>query len=108
MGRTGRAGIGTSVSASQPRKPSGTPGGGQWAPSAHAEADIGLSPKRAVDSESAQRAWLEHLSHLIFDRSPAEAEAQRRGELGPTTSQQQQQQCEGPEAGAHVGHPDRS
>ena len=95
-----------SMSTSQPRKPAGTPAGGQWAPSAHAEADIGLSPKRAVDSESAQRAWLEHLSRLIFDRSPAEAEAQRRGELGPTTSQQQQR--EGPEVGAHVGRADRS
>jgi hypothetical protein len=111
------------MSSSQARKPDGTPAGGQWAPSAHAEANVELSPKRAIDSESAQRAWLEHLSHLIFDRSPAEAEAQRRGELGPEgtgargkraggrgqrPAASQQQHREGPEAGAHVGRADRS
>ena len=31
------------MSTNQPRKPSGTPTGGQWAPTAHEEADITLS-----------------------------------------------------------------
>ena len=32
------------MSTGQPRRPAGTPAGGQWAPSPHAEADIDLNP----------------------------------------------------------------
>ncbi len=32
------------MSTGQPRRPAGTPAGGQWAPAQHAEADIDLSP----------------------------------------------------------------
>ena len=34
------------MSTNQPRKPAGTPSGGQWAPAAHDEADIDLSPEQ--------------------------------------------------------------
>jgi hypothetical protein len=42
------------MSANQPRKPAGTPVGGQWAPAAHTEADIDLS-RRHVDHAEARR-----------------------------------------------------
>ncbi len=34
------------MSTNQPRKPAGTPSGGQWAPATHDEADIDLSPEQ--------------------------------------------------------------
>lgn len=34
------------MSANQPRKPAGTPAGGQWAPMAHAEPEVDLVPER--------------------------------------------------------------
>ena len=40
------------MSTYQPRKPAGTPVGGQWAPMAHAEADIDLSPRPAPPSSA--------------------------------------------------------
>lgn len=37
------------MSTNQPRKPAGTPAGGQWAPTTHAETDIDLSNVTSLD-----------------------------------------------------------
>ena len=53
------------MSTNQPRKPAGTPVGGQWAPAAHTEADIDLS-RRHIDHAEASRR-LDNMATLFDD-----------------------------------------
>ena len=47
------------MSTNQPRKPAGVPTGGQWAPTAHDEADIELGPTMTEYPDRA-RLWFQH------------------------------------------------
>jgi len=60
----------------QPRKPSGTPEGGQWAPSGHAEADFVLAPEGVRPELVAEVTNHPHDANpeLIFGATPKEVD----------------------------------
>lgn len=63
------------MSTSQPRKPAGTPSGGQWAPMAHAETDVELAQHYAAHTVISKR--IAHIA-CLFDGLPQDRSNQSK------------------------------